>query len=163
MKPIVACVRVSTSQQGRSGLGIEAQRETLSRFACDEGFEIAAELVEVETGTSAAPGPRRLDRRGLFRRDQYPPRATRVERGVCRAGRQGRGQPRLAQDEERLGRLECALARRRADRAADPRRDGRARSARQKSDLDLAARRARRAGRRPESAAGDQEHGRCWL
>ena len=57
--------------------------------------------------------------RGLSRRDQYPPRATRVERGVCRAGRQGRGQPRLAQDEERLGRLECALARRRADRAAD--------------------------------------------
>ena len=69
------------------------------------------------------PGRRRLDRRGLSRRDQYPPRATRVERGVCRAGRQGRGQPRLAQDEERLGRLECALARRRADRAADPRRD----------------------------------------
>ena len=79
------------------------------------------------------PGRRRLDRRGLSRRDQYPPRATRVERGVCRAGRQGRGQPRLAQDEERLGRLECALARRRADRAADPRRDGRARSARQKA------------------------------
>ena len=71
------------------------------------------------------PGRRRLDRRGLSRRDQHPPRATRVERGVCRAGRQGRGQPRLAQDEGRLGRLECALARRRADRAADPRRDGR--------------------------------------
>ena len=59
-------------------------------------------------------------------RGPTPPRATRVERGVCRTGRQGRGQPRLAQDEERLGRLECALARRRADRATDPRRDGRA-------------------------------------
>jgi DNA invertase Pin-like site-specific DNA recombinase len=50
MKPIVAYARVSTSQQGRSGLGIEAQRETLSRFARDEGFEIVAEFVEVETG-----------------------------------------------------------------------------------------------------------------
>ena len=49
------------------------------------------------------PGRRRLDRRGLSRRDQHPPRATGVERGVCRAGRQGRGQPRLAQDEGRLG------------------------------------------------------------
>ena len=35
MKPIVAYVRVSTNQQGRSGLGIEAQRETLSRFASE--------------------------------------------------------------------------------------------------------------------------------
>jgi DNA invertase Pin-like site-specific DNA recombinase len=59
MKRIVAYVRVSISQQGRSGLGIEAQRETLSRFACDEGFEIAAELVEVETGK----GSDALDRR----------------------------------------------------------------------------------------------------
>ena len=37
-------------------------------------------------------------------RDQHPPRAPRVERGVCWPGRQGRGQPRLAQDEGRLGR-----------------------------------------------------------
>jgi hypothetical protein len=32
MKPIVAYIRVSTSQQGRSGLGIEAQRSALARF-----------------------------------------------------------------------------------------------------------------------------------
>ena len=99
------------------------------------------------------PGRRRLDRRGLSRRglsrrDQHPPRARRVERGVCRAGRQGRGQPRLAQDEGRLGRLECAFARRRADRAADPRRHSRACPARQKGDLDLVARGAWRARRR---------------
>ena len=48
----------------------------------------------------------------------------------------------------------------RADRAADPRRHGRARAARPQGDLDLAARRARRAARRPEGAARDQEHGR---
>jgi DNA invertase Pin-like site-specific DNA recombinase len=59
MKPIVAYIRVSTSQQGRSGLGIEAQRETLSRFAEDAHFEIAAEFVEVETGK----GGDALDRR----------------------------------------------------------------------------------------------------
>jgi DNA invertase Pin-like site-specific DNA recombinase len=59
MKPIVAYVRVSTSQQGRSGLGIEAQREALVRFADSEGFEIVAEFVEMETGK----GSDALDRR----------------------------------------------------------------------------------------------------
>ncbi len=50
MKPLVAYIRVSTSQQGKSGLGIEAQREALVRFAGSEGFQIVAEFVEVETG-----------------------------------------------------------------------------------------------------------------
>lgn len=59
MKPIVSYIRVSTSQQGRSGLGIEAQREALARFASSEDFEIAAEFVEVETGK----GSDALDRR----------------------------------------------------------------------------------------------------
>jgi DNA invertase Pin-like site-specific DNA recombinase len=59
LKPIVAYARVSTSQQGRSGLGIAAQRETLSRFARDEGFEVIAEFIEIETGK----GSDALDRR----------------------------------------------------------------------------------------------------
>lgn len=50
MKPLVAYIRVSTRQQGKSGLGIEAQREALVRFAAAEGFQIVAEFVEVETG-----------------------------------------------------------------------------------------------------------------
>jgi len=50
MKPLVTYLRVSTSQQGRSGLGLEAQRDTLVRFAEAEGFEIVREYVEVETG-----------------------------------------------------------------------------------------------------------------
>ena len=59
MKSIIAYIRVSTSQQGRSGLGIEAQREALARFANEAGYEIAAEFVEVETGK----GSDALDRR----------------------------------------------------------------------------------------------------
>jgi DNA invertase Pin-like site-specific DNA recombinase len=50
MGALVSYVRVSTSQQGRSGLGIEAQRQALARFAETEGFETVREYVEVETG-----------------------------------------------------------------------------------------------------------------
>ncbi len=57
--PLIAYIRVSTSGQGRSGLGIEAQRHTLTQFARTEGFEIAREFVEVETGK----GSDALDRR----------------------------------------------------------------------------------------------------
>jgi DNA invertase Pin-like site-specific DNA recombinase len=49
-KPLVAYVRVSTATQSRSGLGIEAQREALARFAQAEGFELSRVFVEVETG-----------------------------------------------------------------------------------------------------------------
>jgi DNA invertase Pin-like site-specific DNA recombinase len=59
MKPLVSYIRVSTSQQARSGLGIEAQREGLAQFAEAEGIEIVAEFVEVETGK----GSDALDRR----------------------------------------------------------------------------------------------------
>ena len=53
MKPAVAYIRVSTSQQGRSGLGLEAQKAALARFAAAEGFDITAEHVEIETGKGA--------------------------------------------------------------------------------------------------------------
>ena len=55
----VAYIRVSTASQGRSGLGIEAQREAIARFAAAEGFEIAGEFIEIETGK----GSDALDRR----------------------------------------------------------------------------------------------------
>jgi DNA invertase Pin-like site-specific DNA recombinase len=58
-RPVVTYVRVSTSSQGRSGLGIEAQRHTLGQFAKAEGFEVVREFVEVETGK----GSDALDRR----------------------------------------------------------------------------------------------------
>jgi DNA invertase Pin-like site-specific DNA recombinase len=58
-RPLITYIRVSTSQQGRSGLGIEAQRQTLAHFAQAEGFTVAREFVEVETGK----GSDALDRR----------------------------------------------------------------------------------------------------
>ena len=50
MRQIVSYIRVSTGKQGRSGLGIEAQRDAIARFAATEGCEFLAEVVEVETG-----------------------------------------------------------------------------------------------------------------
>jgi DNA invertase Pin-like site-specific DNA recombinase len=49
-KSLVAYYRVSTSGQGRSGLGLEAQRQAVARFAEAEGLAIVAEFEEVETG-----------------------------------------------------------------------------------------------------------------
>src|ERR1700757_4218082 len=57
--PLITYVRVSTSGQGRSGLGIEAQRHTLANFSQAEGFTALREFVEVETGKGADA----LDRR----------------------------------------------------------------------------------------------------
>ena len=46
----IAYLRVSTDRQGRSGLGLEAQREAVARYAAAAGLEIAGEFLEVETG-----------------------------------------------------------------------------------------------------------------
>ena len=51
--PMIAYYRVSTERQGRSGLGLDAQREAVARFATAEGLEIAGEFTEVETGKGA--------------------------------------------------------------------------------------------------------------
>src|SRR5947199_447300 len=59
MESAVAYYRVSTKQQQRSGLGIEAQRATVARFAEAEGLTVIAEFVEAETGKGADA----LDRR----------------------------------------------------------------------------------------------------
>jgi DNA invertase Pin-like site-specific DNA recombinase len=59
MKAAVTYIRVSSEQQGRSGLGIEAQKAAIARFTADHGFEPVAEHVEVETGK----GCDALDRR----------------------------------------------------------------------------------------------------
>jgi len=63
MRGVVAYLRVSTERQGKSGLGIEAQREAVRRFVEGEGLELLGEHVEVETGKGADA----LDRRPVLR------------------------------------------------------------------------------------------------
>src|ERR1700704_3951592 len=59
MGKAIAYLRVSTRQQHRSGLGIEAQRTAVGCFAEVEGIAIIREFVEAETGKGADA----LDRR----------------------------------------------------------------------------------------------------
>jgi len=59
MSNTFAYYRVSTKHQQRSGLGIEAQRAAVKRFAEAEGMEIVAEYIDIETGKGADA----LDRR----------------------------------------------------------------------------------------------------
>ncbi|MFK4794794.1 recombinase family protein [Sphingobium sp. ZW T5_29] len=49
----IAYLRVSTDKQGRSGLGLEAQREAVGRFAASNGMAVIHEYLEVETGKGA--------------------------------------------------------------------------------------------------------------
>ena len=59
MEQAVAYLRVSTQRQHRSGLGLDAQRATIERFAANERLIITAEYVEAESGK----GSDALDRR----------------------------------------------------------------------------------------------------
>jgi DNA invertase Pin-like site-specific DNA recombinase len=58
-RSIISYIRVSTQKQGKSGLGLEAQRAANAQFASREGYVVAAEFTEVETGKGADA----LDRR----------------------------------------------------------------------------------------------------
>ena len=63
MHQIIAYYRVSTTAQGRSGLGLEAQREAVACFVAAEHLELISEHTEVETGKGADA----LDRRPVLR------------------------------------------------------------------------------------------------
>ena len=59
MTSAIAYYRVSTARQGKSGLGIEAQKAAIARFAEAEGIAVIGDHTEVETGKGADA----LDRR----------------------------------------------------------------------------------------------------
>ena len=59
MTVAVGYVRVSTASQGRSGLGLDAQRSAIGQFAKAEGLELLEVFEEVETGS----GSDAIDRR----------------------------------------------------------------------------------------------------
>jgi DNA invertase Pin-like site-specific DNA recombinase len=80
---LITYIRVSTSQQGRSGLGIEAQRQALTNFAKSEGFTITREFVEVETGK----GSDALDRRPQLKAALAAARKLRCHVGVAHVNR----------------------------------------------------------------------------
>ena len=46
----VAYYRVSTDRQGRSGLGLDAQREAVQRYLAAIGGQLIGEHTEIETG-----------------------------------------------------------------------------------------------------------------
>lgn len=58
-RPLVSYLRVSTHRQGKSGLGLQGQREAIEAFAGASGFVVVSEFVEIETGK----GTDALDRR----------------------------------------------------------------------------------------------------
>jgi DNA invertase Pin-like site-specific DNA recombinase len=87
-KPLISYLRVSTREQSRSGLGLEAQRAAVERFAQPEGFAIAAEFVEVETG------------KGFDALDRRPQLAT----ALAEARQHGKGTPIAVAKLDRLSR-----------------------------------------------------------
>jgi DNA invertase Pin-like site-specific DNA recombinase len=50
MKQAVQYRRVSTSEQGKSGLGLDAQANTIANFCKAEGLEVVAEFQDVASG-----------------------------------------------------------------------------------------------------------------
>jgi DNA invertase Pin-like site-specific DNA recombinase len=66
MRPAIGYIRVSTQGQGKSGLGLEAQRDAIANFATANGFAITRLFEEIETGKGAdALEPPPQARRGL--------------------------------------------------------------------------------------------------
>ena len=79
----VAYYRVSTQRQGRSGLGIDAQRTRVMQFVEAEGFELVGEHVEVETGKGADAldrRPRLAEALTMARKERCPVVVARLDR-----------------------------------------------------------------------------------
>src|SRR4029077_8613394 len=59
MQAAIGYLRVSTQEQGRSGLGLAAQRHEIEAFGAREGFSVKAWYQDVQTGTGADALPLR--------------------------------------------------------------------------------------------------------
>lgn len=54
----VAYYRVSTQKQGKSGLGLEAQRESVNSYLNGGKWSLVAEMVEIESGKKSSNRPK---------------------------------------------------------------------------------------------------------
>ena len=50
MKHAIGYLRVSTREQGRSGLGLAAQRHDIEAFGAREGFSVKSWYQDIQTG-----------------------------------------------------------------------------------------------------------------
>ena len=53
MQPAIGYLRVSTQEQGRSGLGLAAQRHEIEALGAREGFSVKSWYQDVQTGAGA--------------------------------------------------------------------------------------------------------------
>src|SRR6476661_7275940 len=108
MSPLIAYYRVSTQKQGRSGLGLEAQRKAVVAFAAAEGFEIVEEFVEVESGKGADA----LDRRPQLKAALKAAKKAKCEVAVAKLDRLSRDVAFIANlMSQRVPFVVCALGR----------------------------------------------------
>ena len=77
----VAYYRVSTARQGRSGLGLEAQKKAVAEYLNGGGWKIVGEFTEVERG-------KRADRQTIRRPVQRHAHRRRAGRVMQRCHRQ---------------------------------------------------------------------------
>jgi len=85
-RALIPYIRVSTGGQGRSGLGLEAQRAAIAHFAQIEGFGVLREFIEVESGKGADA----IERRPQLRAALAAARKEKCFVGVSKLDRLGR-------------------------------------------------------------------------
>src|SRR5262245_50433156 len=103
----VSYLRVSTDKQGRSGLGIEAQRDAVARFLASSSGKLVQEYIETEsgkrsdrpkltaalahakaTGATVVFAKRARCRAGDFK-ERFSKASGRVERSICTSNMDG--------------------------------------------------------------------------
>jgi len=108
MSPLVAYYRVSSDKQGKSGLGLDAQRRAVTAFAAAEGFEIVAESTEIQT----AKGSDALERRPQLKAALKAAKKVKCEVAVAKLDRLSRDVAFIATlMSQRVPFIVCALGR----------------------------------------------------